>query len=153
VFPRTEWWKTRRSKRRASEEGRPSGAGYDGAGIAGLAARPDREEDAKKEKAEDKGQRQEKDGQDQDWDRAPGYHLLIPSIYSRPLPSARQLEGVPEGVKQEGRDEFQDGVKPTFYTFRDKKSVKGRFDPILASRGRRREENQPAGVKIMSGAV
>jgi hypothetical protein len=36
-----------------------------------------------------------------------------------------------EGVKQEGRDEFQDGVKPTFYTLLDPKSVKGRFDPFL----------------------
>jgi hypothetical protein len=39
-----------------------------------------------------------------------------------------------EGVKQEGRDEFQDGVKPTFYTLLDSKSVKSRFDPFLTAR-------------------
>jgi hypothetical protein len=86
--PWAERRKTRRSKRRASEEGRPSSAGYDAAGIAGLPARPDREEDAEKEKAEDKGQGQEKDGQDQEWDRKPGDHCLLPSIIlgrSRPF--------------------------------------------------------------------
>ena len=129
MFPLTEWRKKRRSKRRASEEGRPSGTGYDGTGIAGLTARPDREEDAKKEKAEDKGQRQKQNRQDQEWDRKPGDHCLLPSIILgrfRPPVNKR-------GDKQEGRDEFQDGVKPTFYTFRDKKSVKGRFDPLLSS--------------------
>jgi hypothetical protein len=39
-----------------------------------------------------------------------------------------------EGVKQQGRDQFQDGVKPTFYTFRVEKSVKSRFDPFLTAR-------------------
>jgi hypothetical protein len=53
-----EWRKKRRSKRRASEEGRPGEAGDDGAGIDRLPARPDRKEDPEKEKAEDKGQRQ-----------------------------------------------------------------------------------------------
>jgi hypothetical protein len=91
-----EWRKKRRSKRRASEEGRPAGAGDDGAGITGLPARPDSEEDAEKEKAEDKGQRQEKDRQDQEGDRASGDHDLLPYIiYSMRLLAARQEEGIP----------------------------------------------------------
>jgi hypothetical protein len=106
MFPRTEWRKKRRSKRRASEEGRPGEAGYDGAVTEGLPARLDREEDAEEEKGENEWQRQEKDGQDQEWDREPGDHRLLPSIiYSRLLPAARQQEG----VKQEGRDEFRKG--------------------------------------------
>jgi hypothetical protein len=51
LFPRTEWRKKERSKRRASEEGRPSQEGKEGTGLTGLPARPDREEDAEKEKA------------------------------------------------------------------------------------------------------
>jgi hypothetical protein len=88
--PWAERRKTRRSERRASEEGRPGEAGYGGAGIDRLPARPDREEDPEKEKADDKGQGQEKDGQDQEWNGVPGYHLLLPFTYSRPLPSVRQ---------------------------------------------------------------
>jgi hypothetical protein len=65
MFPRTEWRKKRSLTRWTSEEGRPGEAGYDGAGIDRLPARPDRKENAEKEKAEDKGQREEKDCQDQ----------------------------------------------------------------------------------------
>jgi hypothetical protein len=95
MFPRTEWRIKRRSERRASEEGRPGEPGYDGAVTVGLTARPDREEDTEKEKAEDKGQRQEKDRHNQEGDGVPGYHRLLPSIiYSRLLPAARQQEGI-----------------------------------------------------------
>ena len=76
MFPRTDWRKKRRSKRRASEAGRPRKAGDDSAVTVGLPARPDREEDGEQKTVEEERKRQKKNGQEQERNRAVADHDL-----------------------------------------------------------------------------
>ena len=85
--------RTRRSKGRASEEGRPGDTGDEDAVEDRLPARPGREKNAKEEKGKGKRQRQEKDGQDHEWDGVPGGHRLSPfaAILDRPAPPVNRM--------------------------------------------------------------
>jgi hypothetical protein len=88
----------RRSTGRASEGRGPGRTGTANALERGLAARPDREEDAEDEGRQGEGKGQEEDGQDDERDGQPREHLFSP--FSLILSN---------------RGGQTEGVKPTFF--------------------------------------